>query len=52
MLQSKNASDLEAATMLYDLGNVYGGTEDLNSTSPFKMNPYGVIGSIQMGSGK
>ncbi len=36
--------------MLFELGNVLGGTEDLNSTSPMKMNPLGVVGTMAAGT--
>ncbi|MCD8342112.1 MAG: hypothetical protein LUC87_08190 [Clostridiales bacterium] len=36
--------------MVLELANVLGGTEDLNSTSPMKMNPLGVVGSMALGT--
>ena len=33
--------------LIYDLGNVYGGGEDLHSRGPMKMNPLGVMGNAE-----
>ena len=47
MLEEGSASNLEYDTMTFELGNVLGGGEDLHSTSPMKMNPYGIVGLVQ-----
>lgn len=50
MVEEGTASNLECDQMLFDLGNVLGGTEDLHSSSPLKMNPLGVMGSMEPGA--
>lgn len=50
MLAAGTASNVEYDTMLFELGNVLGGTEDLHSTSPMKMNPLGVVGTMAQGT--
>ncbi len=50
MAEAGTAGDFAYDKMLFDLGNDLGGTEDLNSKGPLKMNPLGVIGSMQPGT--
>jgi hypothetical protein len=49
LADSGTATNFECDTMLFELGNVLGGTEDLHSNSPMKMNPLGVVGSMEQG---
>ena len=49
MLENEEATDIEMDIMIFDLGNVLGGTEDKNSNGP-KFNPPGVVGSMELGS--
>ncbi len=50
MANEGTAGNFAYDKMLFELGNVLGGTEDLNSTSPLKMNPLGVVGSMAAGT--
>ncbi|MBR6088732.1 MAG: hypothetical protein IKP86_02285 [Anaerolineaceae bacterium] len=50
MAEAAASSNVEYDEMLFALGNVLGGTEDLNSKGPMKMNPLGVIGTMQPGT--
>lgn len=49
MADAGTAGNLAYDKMLFELGNVLGGTEDLNSKGPMKMNPLGVVGSMKIG---
>lgn len=50
MIADGTAGNTACDTMLFELGNVLGGTEDLNSTGPMKMNPLGVVGNMAPGT--
>jgi len=50
MVEGGTASNLACDQMIFDLGNVLGGTEDLHSNGPLKMNPLGVMGSMEPGA--
>ncbi len=50
MVESGSTDQIACDNMLFELGNVLGGTEDLNSTSPMKMNPLGVVGTMAAGT--
>ena len=50
MADAGTAGNFAYDKMLFELGNVLGGTEDLNSKGPMKMNPLGVVGSMKLGS--
>lgn len=50
MAAAADSSDTDYDEMLFELGNVLGGTEDLYGTSVMKMNPLGVVGSMQPGT--
>lgn len=50
MVEAAASTNVEYDEMLFALGNVLGGTEDLNSKGPMKMNPLGVIGTMQPGT--
>lgn len=50
MIEAADSSNVAYDEMIFALGNVLGGTEDLNSNGPMKMNPLGVIGTMQPGT--
>ena len=50
MAEAGTAGNYAYDNMLFELGNDLGGTEDLNSKGPMKMNPLGVVGSMQHGN--
>ena len=50
MAEAAASSNVEYDEMLFALGNVLGGTEDLNSKGPMKMNPLGVVGTMLPGT--
>ena len=50
MVEDGTADNFACDLMLFELGNVLGGTEDLNSHGPMKMNPLGVIGTMALGT--
>lgn len=50
MAEAAASTNVEYDEMLFALGNVLGGTEDLNSKGPMKMNPLGVVGTMQPGT--
>ncbi len=50
MVAAGTANNFECDEMLFELGNALGGTEDLNSHGPMKMNPLGVVGTMALGT--
>ena len=50
MVAAAASTNVQYEEMIFELGNVLGGTEDLNSKGPMKMNPLAVIGTMQPGT--
>ncbi|MCC8099341.1 MAG: hypothetical protein LIO78_04645 [Clostridiales bacterium] len=50
VLESADSTANDYNEMVLEVANVLGGTEDLYSSSPLKMNPLGVIGTMALGT--